>query len=145
MNLDYTLDPGALPPTKAHTDDAGYDLHALTEGLIPPHAHQTVATGVHIALPAGTVGMICPRSGLAAKHGITVLNAPGIIDPGYQGDVSVILHNTSDEWFHWNAGDRIAQLVVVKLPTVTLAEVECLTVDTDRAIGGFGSTGVAAA
>lgn len=140
--INITLDPGAQSPTRAHADDAGLDLHALTEGMIPPHGRQTVATGVHLALTVGTVGLVCPRSGLAAKRGITVLNAPGVVDAGYRGDVSVILHNTSDEWFHWNAGDRIAQLLIMKLPTITIEEWAEFPDTTSRGVDGFGSTGI---
>lgn len=144
MNLPYTLDPSALPPIKAHADDAGYDLHATHGGIIAPGDRYKVHTGIHLALPSGTVGMICPRSGLAAKHGVSVLNAPGIIDAGYRGEVCVILVNHSGTPFEFHAGDRIAQLLVMKLPTVTLDQWAEFPDTTSRGVDGFGSTGVKA-
>ena len=89
MKILFTLDDGATAPTRAHDTDAGLDLYALHPADIPPGQRQLVGTGVHVSIPPGYVGMICPRSGLAHKHGLTVLNAPGIIDAGYTGEIKV--------------------------------------------------------
>src|SRR5690625_1976306 len=93
-DLRIQVAPGASMPTRAHTDDAGLDLASAEDLEIPPGGRALVDTGLAVALPPGTVGMVCPRSGLAAKHGITVLNGPGIVDAGYRGPVKVALHNT---------------------------------------------------
>lgn len=109
--------------------------------MIPAGGRALVDTGLSLALPPGTVGMVCPRSGLAARHGITVLNGPGIVDAGYRGPVKVSLHNTDPtEPFALHVGDRIAQLVVVPFIAPVLQEVADLE-ETDRAQGGFGSSG----
>lgn len=109
--------------------------------MIPAGGRALVDTGLALALPPGTVGMVCPRSGLAARHGITVLNGPGIVDAGYRGPVKVSLHNTDPtEPFALHVGDRIAQLVVVPFVVPVLQEVADLE-ETDRAQGGFGSSG----
>ncbi|QNN83526.1 dUTP diphosphatase [Brachybacterium sp. Z12] len=133
---------GATPmPHRAHADDAGLDLSSAEELVIPPGGRALVDTGLAVALPPGTVGMVCPRSGLAARHGVTVLNGPGIVDAGYRGPVKVSLHNTDPtEPFALQVGDRIAQLVVVPFLAPVLQEVEDLD-ETDRADGGFGSSG----
>jgi dUTP pyrophosphatase len=98
-------------------------------------------TGIKIAIPYGYVGLVHPRSGLAMKQGVTVLNAPGTIDSGYRGEVGVLLHNTSNVDVYVTPGDRIAQLVVQKVETVEFNKVDALT-ESDRGEGGFGSTGV---
>lgn len=109
--------------------------------MIPAGGRALVDTGLALALPPGTVGMVCPRSGLAARHGVTVLNGPGIVDAGYRGPVKVSLHNTDPtEPFVLHVGDRIAQLVVVPFLAPVLQEVADLE-ETDRAQGGFGSSG----
>ncbi|WP_394214711.1 dUTP diphosphatase [Brachybacterium vulturis] len=132
----------AVPmPQRAHPDDAGLDLASAEELVIPAGGRALVDTGLALALPAGTVGMVCPRSGLAARHGITVLNGPGIVDAGYRGPIKVALHNTDpSEPFPLHVGDRIAQLVVVPFLAPRLDEVEDLD-ETARAGAGFGSSG----
>ncbi|ATG52218.1 dUTP diphosphatase [Brachybacterium vulturis] len=132
----------AVPmPHRAHPDDAGLDLASAEELVIPAGGRALVDTGLALALPAGTVGMVCPRSGLAARHGITVLNGPGIVDAGYRGPLKVALHNTDpSEPFALHVGDRIAQLVVVPFLAPRLDEVEDLD-QTARAGAGFGSSG----
>ncbi|WP_299303533.1 dUTP diphosphatase [uncultured Brachybacterium sp.] len=128
-------------PERAHADDAGLDLASAEDLVIPAGGRALVDTGLSLALPPGTVGMVCPRSGLAARHGITVLNGPGIVDAGYRGPVKVSLHNTDPtEPFALHVGDRIAQLVVVPFIAPVLQEVADLE-ETDRAQGGFGSSG----
>lgn len=133
---------GPVPlPQRAHPDDAGLDLASAEEVVIPPGGRALVDTGLAVALPAGTVGLVCPRSGLAARHGITVLNGPGIVDAGYRGPVKVALHNTDlSESFALHVGDRVAQLVVVPFLAPRLDEVEDLD-ETVRAGAGFGSSG----
>lgn len=137
------LTPSAVIPTYAHEGDAGMDLRASDETILPVGGRALVSTGIAIALPHGHVGLVHPRSGLAAKNGITVLNAPGTIDAGYRGEVKVILLNTSDEAFTITPGDRIAQLVIQKVEHPAVEVVESLDEDTARGAGGFGSTGVA--
>lgn len=132
--------PDAVVPNFASPGDAGADLVAVESGRILPGGRAFVKTGIAVELPEGTVGLIHPRSGLAAKHGVTVLNAPGTIDSGYRGEIAVILFNSSLESFHYQAGDRIAQFVVQEYLTPAYVEVEDLT-DTARGAGGFGSTG----
>ncbi|AXK44985.1 dUTP diphosphatase [Brachybacterium saurashtrense] len=128
-------------PHRAHPDDAGLDLASAEELVIPAGGRALVDTGLAVALPPGTVGMVCPRSGLAARHGVTVLNGPGIVDAGYRGPVKVALHNTDPtEPFALGVGDRIAQLVVVPFLAPPLVEVEDLE-ETARAGSGFGSSG----
>lgn len=128
-------------PHRAHADDAGLDLTSAETLTIPAGGRALVDTGLSVALPPGTVGLVCPRSGLAARHGVTVLNGPGIVDAGYRGPVKVALHNTDPESpFALNAGDRIAQLVIVPFLAPPVREVEELD-ETDRATAGFGSSG----
>lgn len=137
------LAPNATVPTYAHEGDAGMDLRASEAALLPAGGRATVGTGIAVALPHEHVGLVHPRSGLAAKNGITVLNAPGTIDAGYRGEVKVILLNTSDETFTISPGDRIAQLVIQKVERPDIEVVASLDEDTARGAGGFGSTGVA--
>ncbi|MGQ4518110.1 dUTP diphosphatase [Dermabacteraceae bacterium P13077] len=126
---------------RAHESDAGLDLVASEDVTIPPLGRALVPTGIAIALPQGSVGMVCPRSGLAAKHGVTVLNGPGIVDAGYRGEVKVPLHNTDPKQAcELRAGDRIAQLVVLPLLPVEVTAVESLP-EADRGDAGFGSSG----
>lgn len=140
MKIKFTLDEGAIAPTRAHGTDAGLDLYALETDTISPGDRELISTGVHVAIPAGYVGMICPRSGLAHKAGLTVLNAPGIIDAGYTGEIKVNLHNTDFLTQYVDAGDRIAQLVITPTPDAQLEQVDSLEV-TERGENGHGSTG----
>jgi dUTP pyrophosphatase len=131
----------AAAPTRAHDDDAGYDLRACEAATLPPGGRASVGTGVAVAIPDGHAGLVLPRSGLAARHGIALVNAPGLIDAGYRGEVRVLLLNTDRETaFEIAPGDRIAQLVVVRHEAPELVEVESLD-ETARGAGGFGSTG----
>ena len=143
MTLEYRLlSETARPPARAHDDDAGMDLHADEAAHIDPGERASVGTGIAIAIPDGHAGFVLPRSGLAADHGITLVNAPGLIDSGYRGELRVLLLNTDrTRAFRVMPGDRIAQLVVVKVEAPELAEVGELS-ETVRGAGGFGSTGV---
>lgn len=144
QHLPMTLSDGARAPQRAHADDAGLDLASTREVTIAPGGRATVPTGVAIALPPGTVGLVCPRSGLAAKQGVTVLNGPGVVDAGYRGEIRVVLHNTDPERpCEIATGDRIAQLVIVPMLPLEPQVVESLD-SSDRADRGFGSTGARA-
>ena len=135
------LSAAARPPAQAHEGDAGYDLHAAEAVTIAPGERASVGTGIAVAIPAGQAGLVVPRSGLAARHGISVVNAPGLIDSGYRGELRVLLLNTDRaEPFSVEPGDRIAQLVLVDVETPELEEVVELD-ETARGAGGFGSTG----
>jgi dUTP pyrophosphatase len=135
------LSDQARAPARAHEGDAGYDLHAAEAASLAPGARASVGTGVAVEIPEGCAGLVLPRSGLAARHGISVVNAPGLVDAGYRGEVRVLLLNTDrDATFEVAPGDRIAQLVVVRHEQPELIEVESLA-DTARGSGGFGSTG----
>ena len=130
-------------PSYAHPGDAGVDLRSTESVAIPPGARRTIGTGVAIALPDGYVGLVHPRSGLAAKHGITVLNSPGTVDAAYRGEIKVTLLNTDlENTFEIAVGDRIAQLVIQSVEKVHFIQVDRLP-DSHRGEGGFGSTGVA--
>jgi dUTP pyrophosphatase len=136
------LDPAAKLPARAHDDDAGYDLHALEAARLEPGARAMLRTGIAIELPAGHAGLVLPRSGLAARHGIAIVNAPGLIDAGYRGELQVLLLNTDrDRAFDVAAGDRIAQLVIVAVAAPRVVEADALAA-TVRGEGGFGSSGV---
>ena len=143
MRLEYRrLDEGAKAPVRAHDGDAGLDLHANEAAHIDPGERATVGTGIAVAIPDGHAGLVVPRSGLAARHGITLVNTPGLIDAGYRGELRVLLLNTDREQaFKVAPGDRIAQLVLVKVESPEAAEVGELS-ETKRGEGGFGSTGV---
>jgi dUTP pyrophosphatase len=135
------LSAAARPPAQAHEGDAGYDLHAAEAITIAPGERASVGTGIAVAIPTGQAGLVVPRSGLAARHGISVVNAPGLIDSGYRGELRVLLLNTDHaETFAVDPGDRIAQLVLVAVETPELEEVDALD-ETLRGAGGFGSTG----
>jgi dUTP diphosphatase len=135
------LEVAARPPAQAHDGDAGYDLHAAEAVTIDPGERVSVGTGIAVAIPEGQAGLVIPRSGLAARHGISVVNAPGLIDSGYRGELRVLLLNTDrTEPFTVEPGDRIAQLVLVRVETEELEEVAELD-ETARGVGGFGSTG----
>ena len=138
--LIHKLDPRATIPSYAHPGDAGLDLASCETVEIAPGSTAMVRTGVAIALPPGMEGQVRPRSGLAAKHAVTVLNAPGTIDEGYRGELRVILINHGLEVFRVEPGMRIAQLVVAPVLRVETTLVDSLD-DTARGTGGFGSTG----
>lgn len=129
-------------PSYAHAGDAGADLVSAENVSLKPGQRAAVATGLSIALPNGYVGLVHPRSGLALKHGISMVNTPGTIDSGYRGEIKVILINhDQDSTFEIKRGDRIAQLVIQKVESATFKLVDSLE-DTDRGDGGFGSTGI---
>jgi dUTP pyrophosphatase len=134
---------GDRVPSYAHPGDAGADLVSTEEVVLGPGERATVGTGVAIALPEGHVAFVVPRSGLAAKHGITIVNSPGTVDAGYRGEIRVTLLNTDRaEEYTVKPGDRIAQLVVLPIPAVRFVPVESLP-GSARGTGGFGSTGYA--
>lgn len=124
-----------------HPHDAGADLKSCEATTIPANGRTLVHTGVYAAIPDNHVGLVCPRSGLALKQGLTVLNAPGIIDSNYRGELCVILCNTGERAVAIKAGQRIAQLVVAPVAHVRLQPVASLNADTERGGNGFGSTG----
>jgi dUTP pyrophosphatase len=135
------LDPDLPLPAYAHPGDAGADLCAAGDVVLPPGGRATVGTGVAVAVPDGHAAFVHPRSGLASRHGITVVNAPGTVDAGYRGEIRVVLLNTDQrEPFIVRRGDRIAQLVVQPVTRVRFLEVAELPA-TPRGVGGFGSTG----
>jgi dUTP pyrophosphatase len=134
------LTPSATLPRRAHPGDAGLDLCAAVDLDIPPGATRLVGTGLSLELPPGTEAQVRPRSGLALKHSVTVLNAPGTIDEGYRGEVSVILINHGPAVFTVKRGMRVAQLVVQPRLAVDVTDSAVLS-DTSRGQGGFGSTG----
>lgn len=135
------LDPDLPAPSYAHPGDAGADLVARVDVVVPPQGRVTVPTGVAIALPDGYAAFVHPRSGLAAKHGLTIVNAPGTVDAGYRGEIAVTLLNTDVEHaLTLHRGDRIAQLVVQRVERARFVEVERLP-GSHRGEGGFGSSG----
>jgi dUTP pyrophosphatase len=128
-------------PTRAHDNDAGMDLYAVEAATLAPGARAVVPTGIAVEIPERHAGLVLPRSGLAASHGITVVNAPGLIDAGYRGEIRVVMLNTDRESsFAVAVGDRIAQLVITRIESPDLVEVAELP-PTRRAGGGFGSSG----
>jgi dUTP pyrophosphatase len=130
----------AVLPERAYTGDAGLDLAACDRHELGPGERATVPTGLAVAIPEGYAGFVQPRSGLAAKHGISVVNAPGLVDSGYRGELRVVLLNTDlDEPFVVEPGMRIAQLVVLRVPELELAEVDELP-EGERGVRGFGSS-----
>ena len=134
------LNADAVPPARTRSGDAGYDLRATERISIPQEGRRLVGTGVALALPEGVAGLVCPRSGLALEHGVTLLNAPGLIDPNYRGEIKVILHNSSERRYTVEIGDRIAQLLLVPYWAPELEVVDELPAS-DRGAGGFGSSG----
>lgn len=127
-------------PAFQHRGDAGADLTAAESTTITPRGRALVHTGMSIAIPDGFAGLVMPRSGLAIRSGVTVINAPGLIDSGYRGEIAVPLVNHSDEPFEVRRGDRVAQLVIVRVEQPEYVEVESLD-ETHRGTDGFGSTG----
>ena len=138
--MKYTLAPGATAPTRATEGSAGYDLSANETATLNPGERTLIGTGVALQLPPDIAATVRPRSGLAAKHGVTVLNTPGLIDPDYRGEIKVILYNAGNKPFWVNRGDRIAQLTFEHILTPNLEQVNSLD-ETERGAGGFGSTG----
>jgi len=134
------LVPHAITPFMATSGSAGFDLTATHAEQLLPGVTAIVGTGISMEIPAGYVGMICPRSGLAAKHAITVANAPGIIDSDYRGEIKVLLANHATNVQFVSAGERIAQMVIVPVASIEFIEVEDVD-ETERGAGGFGSTG----
>lgn len=131
----------AILPTRAHEGDAGLDLYAADATTIGPGERATVATGIAVEVPEGHAGLVLPRSGLAARHGISLVNAPGLIDSGYRGEIKVLLLNTDREVaFAVAPGDRIAQLMLTPVADAEPVEVTELAT-TARGAGGFGSSG----
>ena len=136
------LSRDAQIPHMAYNGDAGVDLRSVERIVLEPQERAMVATGLAIALPEGYAGFVLPRSGLAAKHGISNVNAPGLIDSNYRGELKVILLNTDpDKSFTIEIGDRIAQLIVMPVPTINFEQVEELT-ESQRGESGFGSSGI---
>lgn len=134
------LDPDLPLPTYQRDDDAGLDLCAAAPVTLAPGARALVPTGIAVAIPPGYAGFVLPRSGLALRQGVTVLNAPGLIDAGYRGEVKVVLVNHDASPVSFERGERIAQLVLQKVERVHFAEVDELP-PSDRGRGGLGSTG----
>jgi dUTP pyrophosphatase len=135
------LDQRAKLPSRAHAGDAGLDLHALEDCVLEPGERQSIRTGIAVEIPPGQAGLVLPRSGLARRHGIALVNAPGLIDAGYRGEVQVLLLNSDRrEQFTLSAGDRVAQLVLVRIELPAVEEVPELA-SSDRGTGGFGSSG----
>lgn len=136
------LSEKATLPTRAHDNDAGLDLYAAEKARIVPGARVSIGTGLAVAVPEGLAGLVLPRSGLALKHGVTLVNSPGLIDPGYRGEVRVVLLNTDQTMdFVCAPGDRIAQLLLVPIATASPTQADALDTST-RGAGGFGSSGL---
>ncbi len=142
MNLAVRrLDAAATLPTRAHEGDAGLDLYAAEAATLAPGARASVGTGIAIEVPPGHAALVLPRSGLAARHGIALVNAPGLIDSGYRGEVRVLLLNTdAAQEFEIEPGDRVAQLLLVPFASAEPIEVAKLAAS-ERGAGGFGSSG----
>jgi dUTP pyrophosphatase len=135
------LDPGLEPPAYAHPGDAGADLYSTESFELQPGERRLVGTGIAIALPVGYAAFVHPRSGLAARHGISIVNAPGTVDAGYRGEIKVCLINTDSSYpVSIARGDRIAQLVVQPVSLAAFVPVSELP-DSARGVGGYGSTG----
>lgn len=144
MNLPFRrLSGEAHEPSRAHAGDAGYDLRSVEEATLAPGDRALVRTGISVAIPEGYAGLVLPRSGLAVRHGISLVNTPGLIDSGYRGEIQVPLINHDRETsFEVEVGMRIAQLVFVRAADVVFSEVELLEAGADgRGEGGFGSSG----
>lgn len=127
-------------PKKTRPEDAAYDLRAVESGIVPSGEIRLVKSGTQLGIPEGYVGLVCSRSGLATRSGVYVLNAPGIVDPGYTGDVGIILNNVGTEEFVFSQGDRIAQLMIIKTADVRFEH--ALGKVADRGDQGFGSSGL---
>lgn len=141
MQVNFVRIDEELPvPSPAHIGDAAVDLHSRIDVTLQPGERMSVPTGIAVALPEGYAGLVLPRSGHARRHGIGVVNSPGLIDSGYRGEISALLINHGDEPVEFARGDRIAQLTVVPVPAIEWTEVDSLD-ETARGAGGFGSTG----
>ena len=142
MDVKIKLENGCenFCPKKAHPDDAGYDLYSRIDAVLEPLSGMAIPVGFAMELPTGYEAQIRPRSGLAAKHHITVTNSPGTVDANYRGEIKAILYNLGKEPFIIQRGDRIAQMVICELPEIELVEATELS-ETDRNTNGFGSTG----
>jgi len=142
MTLSFKrIHPDAVLPAYAHPSDAGMDIHSVKALVIPAGKRALVPTGLVVNLPMGYEAQVRPRSGLALKFGVTVLNTPGTIDAGYRGEIGVILANFGEMDFEVKVGDRIAQLVIAPVTQPTVVETSEVE-ETDRGAGGFGSTGI---
>ena len=137
------LVPGAAVPERAHAGDAGYDLRSVEDAELAPGQRALVRTGISVAIPEGYAGLILPRSGLAVRHGISLVNTPGLIDSGYRGEIQVpLINHDREETFLIQKGARIAQLVLVRAAAALFSEVEFLESGSDgRGEAGFGSSG----
>lgn len=137
------LIPEAREPTRAHAGDAGYDLRSVESLSLSPGERAVVGTGISVAIPESYAGLVLPRSGLAVKHGVSLINAPGLIDSGYRGELRVpLINHDREETFEVEEGMRIAQLVLVRAGAAEFVEVELLEIGADgRGEGGFGSSG----
>ncbi len=142
MDVKIKLENGCenFCPKKAHPDDAGYDLYSRIDAVLEPMSGMAIPVGFAMELPSSYEAQIRPRSGLAAKHHITVINSPGTVDANFRGEVKAILYNLGREPFVIQRGDRIAQMVICELPEIELKEVAALS-ESDRGSGGFGSSG----
>ena len=140
-HVSFTRLDSELPaPSQAHPGDAGFDLMTSEDVVVPAGERRVVPTGIAVAIPPGFAGLVLPRSGHAARHGVGVVNAPGLIDSGYRGEIKAILINHGSEEVAFSRGERIAQLLITPVPTVELIEVFDLD-ETARGRAGFGSTG----
>lgn len=140
----HLLDPDIDMPAYAYDGDAGMDLRATESATLQPFERALIGTGISMAIPKGYAGFVLPRSGLAIKHGISVVNAPGLIDSNYRGEIKVVLVNQdAHESFSVKRGDRIAQLVIMRVENLALQSVASLD-ESERGAGGFGSSGVSA-
>ena len=136
------LHPDARPPERTRPGDAGYDLRCVEGFALAPGERATVGTGVAVALPGGIAGLVVPRSGLAARHGLSVVNGPGLVVPNYRGEIRVVLVNLGAEPYTGEPGDRIAQLLLVPFAAPETRVVDALPASADeRGADGFGSTG----
>lgn len=141
MKVKYWLDEGAIKPTKAHSTDAGFDIYDPSGCAIPPRGAYTINTGVHILIPDGYVGFLKSKSGLNVKHSI---RGEGVIDAGYTGSIIVKLYNDSDDWYTFEEGDKLIQLVIIPIPEIELDEMlpgDFFDLETERGANGFGSSG----
>lgn len=141
-NSPEVLFVGPEAPKYALPGDAGADLKCAEAFTLAPGERKLIGTGLHIALPEGYLAFVVPRSGLAVKHGISIVNSPGTVDAGYRGEIKVALWNTdSTNIFEAESGDRIAQLIILPVQQAAFIQVQTLP-ESDRGVGGFGSTGV---